>query len=128
MRQTLIAFWLGLMCWAGSAVAGDSIAPRQLAARIGGTDAPLVLDVRTPEEFAQGHVPGAVLIPHDQLAQRLDEIPADRELVLYCHSGRRSTLAERVLAEHGRPASQLEGSWIGWQAAGLPRESAGQGE
>lgn len=128
MRHALLALWIGLMVLAGSAFGGEPIAPRQLAARLAGANAPLVIDVRTPEEFAQGHVPGAVLIPHDQLAQRLAEIPADRELVLYCHSGRRAILAERVLNENGRQVSQLDGSWLGWQAAGLPSEKPGQGE
>jgi len=128
MRQTLTALWLGLLLWGGTVLAGDPVAPRRLAARLGGADAPLVLDVRTPEEYAAGHVPGALLIPHDQLAQRLAEISADRELVVYCHSGRRATLAERVLTAHGRQVSQLDGSWLGWQAAGLPSEPPGQGE
>lgn len=128
MRHALLALWIGLMVLAGNALAADPIAPRQLASRLGSADAPLVIDVRTPEEFAQGHVPGAVLIPYDQVAQRLAEIPAGRELVLYCHSGRRATLAERVLAEDGRQVRQLEGSWLGWQAAGLPSEKSGQGE
>ena len=46
-----------------------------------------VLDVRTPEEFAAGHVPGAVNVPHDQLASRLAEVPKDKDVVLYCQSG-----------------------------------------
>lgn len=128
MRQTLIVLLLGVVCWAGPAVAGDPIPPRQLAQRMNGADAPLVIDVRTREEFDAGHVPGALLIPVDQFAARLDEIPSDREVVLYCHSGRRSTLAERILVEHGRQASQLDGSWIGWQAAGLPAEKTESGE
>lgn len=128
MRETLTVLLLGLICWAGFAVAGNAIPPRQLAQRLSGTDAPLVIDVRTREEFDAGHVPGALLIPHDQIAARLDEIPSNRDIVLYCHSGRRSTLAERILAEHGRSVSQLDGSWIGWQAAGLPAEKGGSGE
>lgn len=106
--------------------AGEPIAPRQLASQLGTANAPLILDVRTQDEFDAGHVPGAVLIPHDQLAGRLDEVPADRAVVVYCHSGRRATLAERVLAENGRAVSQLDGSWIGWRAAGLPVESVEQ--
>lgn len=106
--------------------AGEPVAPRELAREMQSQQPPLVLDVRTQAEFDAGHVPGAVLIPHDQLAQRLDEVPVDRELVVYCHSGRRAALAERVLADQGRKVSQLEGSWIGWRAAGMPSEPAEQ--
>src|SRR3546814_14933380 len=104
-----------VLCAFGVA-AGKPSLPRQLAQELQSQHPPLVLDVRTQAEFDAGHVPGAVLIPHDQLAQRLDEVPVDREVVVYCHSGRRATLAERVLADTGREVSQLDGSWIGWRA------------
>lgn len=62
----------------------------------------LVLDVRTPAEFAQGHVPNALNIPFDQLAARVEELPAkDRPIVLYCRSGRRSAIAARTLRDRG---------------------------
>jgi len=111
-----------VLLFAAAANAGEAVAPRQLARQLQAENAPLVLDVRTQDEFDAGHVPGAVLIPHDQLAARIDEVPADRDIVVYCHSGRRSTLAERVLVENGHAVSQLDGSWIGWRAAGLPVE------
>lgn len=65
--------------------------------------AALVLDVRTPAEFAEGHVSGAVLIPHDEIAERWQEIAAyrDQPVVVYCRSGRRSELAIDVLREKG---------------------------
>src|SRR5262249_4860962 len=50
----------------------------------GATDSPLLLDVRTPGEFAEGHLPGAVLIPVDELRGRLEELPRDRRIVAYC--------------------------------------------
>src|SRR3546814_10786784 len=80
-----------VLCAFGVA-AGKPSLPRQLAQELQSQHPPLVLDVRTQAEFDAGHVPGAVLIPHDQLAQRLDEVPVDREVVVYCHSGRRATL------------------------------------
>lgn len=61
-----------------------------------------LVDVRTPEEFAAGHLPGAVNIPVDELPQRLGELgPPEKPLVVYCHTGRRATRAEKVLREHG---------------------------
>lgn len=61
-----------------------------------------VVDVRTPNEYAAGHVPGAVNIPYDQMAKRYAELgPPTTPLVLYCHSGRRSGVAVQTLKEKG---------------------------
>jgi len=61
-----------------------------------------VVDVRTPQEFEAGHVPGALNIPHDQVAARADEVGArNRPVLLYCHSGHRSGLAAAELARQG---------------------------
>ncbi|MFS8138396.1 MAG: rhodanese-like domain-containing protein, partial [Thermomonas sp.] len=100
----------------------------ELAAQIAAKDAlhppPLILDVRTPEEFDAGHVPGAVLIPEDQLATRIGELGTPREVVVYCRTGHRSGLAEPVLENSGFRVHQLAGSWQAWQAAGLPEEKS----
>jgi NADPH-dependent 2,4-dienoyl-CoA reductase/sulfur reductase-like enzyme/rhodanese-related sulfurtransferase len=61
----------------------------------------VLIDVRSPEEFATGHLPGALNIPHTQLRDRLDEIPEGRPIRLYCASGFRSYLAHRVLYQRG---------------------------
>jgi phage shock protein E len=85
----------------------------------------LLLDVRTPEEFAAGHIPGAVNIPYDQVAAHLSAIPKDDEVVLYCHSGRRAGLAAEVLATNGyTKLAHLQGDMQGWQNAGRPVEAA----
>ena len=61
-----------------------------------------LVDVRTPEEFAAGHLPGAVNLPVDELPQRLGELGSpEKPLVIYCRSGARSTRAERLLKERG---------------------------
>lgn len=101
-----------------------SISPEALSERQSqGEQAPFVLDVRSPEEFVTGHVPGAVNIPFDQVAGRLAEIPKDQDLVLYCRSGRRASIAADVLVANGyAPPSLLEGDMGGWQRADLPVE------
>lgn len=94
-----------------------------LARTAAGADAPFVLDVRTPAEFVAGHVPGAVNIPHDQVAARLSEVPKDRDVVLYCRSGRRTELAAQVLAGNGYTRLQhLEGDIVAWQERQRPME------
>jgi phage shock protein E len=67
-----------------------------------GKGAPLI-DVRTDEEFRQGHLPGAVNIPYDQITSRLGELPSDRTrpIVLYCRTGRRSGIAKASLEQLG---------------------------
>ena len=103
------------------ALAGrPDVEPAAVAELTRRADAPLVLDVRTPEEFAAGHVPGAVLIPHDQLAARLGEIGRDRWVLVYCRSGRRAEAAEKVLADAGIEVRQIAGSWLRWEAEGRP--------
>ena len=83
----------------------------------------LLLDVRTPEEFAAGHIAGAVNIPYDQVATHLAEIPKDEEVVLYCKSGRRAGLAAETLSSNGySKLGHLDGDMQGWVAAGRPVE------
>ena len=78
-----------------------------------------VLDVRTPQEYAEGHVPGAVNVPYDQLASRLADVPRDKDVVLYCKSGRRAGIAADVLAANGYTRlSHLEGDMPAWAAKG----------
>jgi rhodanese-related sulfurtransferase/tetratricopeptide (TPR) repeat protein len=86
-----------------------------------------VLDVRTPEEFAAGHVPGARNIPVQQLESRLGELDGARSgpLVVYCRTGHRAGIALQVLAAHGfTRLAHLEGDMQGWLADGLPVEPA----
>lgn len=85
----------------------------------------LILDVRTQGEFSSGHIPGAVNIPHDELASRLSELESesDRPLVVYCRSGKRAGLASSVLLEAGYTnVLHLEGDMNAWQANGRPTE------
>ena len=82
-----------------------------------------VLDVRTPQEYAEGHVPGAVNVPYDQLASRLADIPKDKDVVLYCKSGRRAGIAAETLTANGYTRlSHLEGDMPAWVAKGRPVE------
>lgn len=95
----------------------------ELAARLGAGEVQLI-DVRTPEEFAQGHIAGAVNMPLDGFDPAALPATADGvETVLYCRSGRRSEAAGKLLSEHsGVPATHLEGGILAWEAAGQPVE------
>jgi len=83
----------------------------------------LLLDVREPDEYAQGHAPGSTLIPLGQLEQRLNGIAGykDKPVAVICHSGRRSAQAAKLLDKAGFSAvSNVEGGMLAWQKAGLP--------
>ena len=74
-----------------------------------------LVDVRTPAEFAAGHLPGAINIPVQELADRLAELqPKDTPVVLYCRSGRRSSTAARTLKSAGFAAVHDLGSMGRW--------------
>lgn len=80
----------------------------------------LLLDVRTPQEFASGHIPGAVNISLQTLESRLSELPTDRPIVVYCRSGNRSATAASILLRRGFTQLYDLGGIITWQAQGLP--------
>ncbi len=105
-----------------SAAAERTISAEALAARLDGPAPPTVLDVRGADEVAEGHLPGAVAIPHDQVPARLAERGAPREIVLYCRSGRRARLAGESLEAAGFDVVYLEGDYPGWAAADRPVE------
>ena len=72
---------------------------------------PLLVDVRTPLEFAKGHIPGAVNIPVDELRSRLAEFPKDRDIAVYCQVGQRGYLATRTLLQAGLTAANMGGGY-----------------
>jgi hydroxyacylglutathione hydrolase len=82
-----------------------------------------VIDVRRPEEWEAGHVPGVRNVPLGRLAEHLDELPSDRPVVLHCQGGGRSGIAASVLRAHGvRDVLNMTGGFGKWQASGLPVE------
>ena len=83
-------------------------------------DGAAALDVREPDEFAAGHVEGAIHVPLGDLEERLDELPRDRPFVVYCAHGERSTSAASILERHGvGPAQVLDGGFGAWREAGM---------
>lgn len=75
------------------------------------TEDQLLLDVRNPGELKNGHLPGAVNIPVDQLRQRMNELPKDKEIVIYCQVGLRGNVAYRQLVNNGYKARNLLGGY-----------------
>lgn len=75
---------------------------------------PYVLDVRTVPEFRQGHISGAHLIPLNEMAKRLHEIPKGQTVVTVCRSGSRSRIAAKTLAKAGYTVKNLDGGMLAW--------------
>ncbi len=128
MKPRIFGFLFASLVAAGALAAGPALAPISqetlLERQQKGDQAAFVLDVRSPEEYASGHVPGAVNIPYDQIASRIAEVPKDQDVVLYCRSGRRAGIAAEVLAGQGYTRLQhLEGDIVAWVDKGRPIET-----
>ncbi len=126
-RRTLLFFFImGLVLFNGfSSVAGaeTEISQKELLERIEAKTAPLILDVRSVEEYAAAHIPGAINIPHDQLKARLAEVEThkDKEIVVHCRSGYRAGVAGKLLRKAGFvQIRDLDGHMVAWEASGYP--------
>jgi rhodanese-related sulfurtransferase len=126
LRLAIVSGALAFASACSGAASAPPISADELAARIAAGDAPLVLDVRSREEFAAGRVPQALNIPHAELGSRLGELGVedpDREIVVYCESGRRAELAASTLRHAGfREVRHLEGDMRAWRVGERPCE------
>ncbi len=97
------------------APSGADISPEALAQVLGGPNPPLLIDVRSPMEFAAGHIHGARLVPLPELGRRLADLPKDRPLVCVCRSGHRSGAAVRQLHALGYSVQNMAGGMLRWR-------------
>jgi len=101
--------------------ADGAISPAEAASWIKEKKNLQLIDVRTAEEYSDGHLAGAKLIPVREIGKRLAEIDKKKPVLLYCRSGHRSGNALKILQEQGyTEAKHIEGGITAWQAAGLP--------
>lgn len=149
-RKYLRAAVIGLLCLqlfacgtlSIAASASEQITVEALATEIEQGRAPLILDVRSPEEYAEGHIPGAVNIPHREVPNQLDtlrelsgelssELSGESndksgepvEVIIYCERGVRAAIAEDSLIEAGFTSTiQLTGHMKAWRDSNLPVE------
>jgi len=108
MKKIVLLLAAAVLSFFGCAAGGEeaayvSISAEEAKVLMDGESGHLILDVRTQEEYDGGHIAGAVLIPHEEIAERAEEEIADKErlILVYCRSGRRSKLAAQKLAELG---------------------------
>jgi hydroxyacylglutathione hydrolase len=101
----------------------ELIDPNELARRVEGPEAPLVLDVRNAAEYASEHIPDSLHIPYGDLAGRLDELPRGRPIAAICRGGKRSGLAASILQREGFADVVHVGQGVGsWRDGGHPVE------
>jgi len=98
----------------------ESINVRQFAELKTGAERFHLIDVRSPSEYATGHIPGAVNMPMDQVQSRLPDLEGEDSIVLVCQSGQRARIVAGLLETCGKDLCILEGGTSAWMKAGLP--------
>jgi glyoxylase-like metal-dependent hydrolase (beta-lactamase superfamily II)/rhodanese-related sulfurtransferase len=105
-------------------VATERLTPELAAERMVVTPPPLVVDVRSPTERAAKRIEGSTSVPCQELRERLDDLPHDRPILVYCAGGYRSSLAASLMQRAGiRDVSEIAGGIAAWEAAKLPLAS-----
>lgn len=108
-----------------SDVFAADITQHQLLDRVNTKGDLLILDVRRPDEYAAGHIPNAINIPHTELEDHLAQLRANMndEIVVYCESGRRAAIAEDILTQAGfAKVLHLQGDMKAWRMHELPMQ------
>ena len=116
-----IVTFVSLQCSAKATAQSSVAASPYLIERVANNEW-LLIDVRSPQEFADGHIPGAVNMPHDNINDYIADLEGhkDKPIIIYCRSGRRAQLAMKVLQDMDfSEVMHLEGDMLGWSAAGL---------
>ncbi|MGN6585875.1 MAG: rhodanese-like domain-containing protein, partial [Solirubrobacterales bacterium] len=104
----------------------ELIDPEELARRVDGDAGPVILDVRSQDEYAAEHIPGSLHIPYGDLAGRLDELPRDRSIAAICRGGKRSGLAASILQRAGFDVVHVGRGVGAWREGGHPVEQGAE--
>jgi rhodanese-related sulfurtransferase len=107
------------LLWQEEVSVAASISVRDLMDSRGGSDRFQLVDVRSPSEYATGHIPGAVNIPMEQIESRMRDLDRDDPIVLICQSGKRARMVAGLLEPCGKDLRVLEGGTSAWVKAGL---------
>jgi phage shock protein E len=130
-KRNMIWLWIGLgalaiiiagiLAFSPKGTPSVQITPAEAYAKL--QQGAFILDVRTQDEFNESHIKGSTLIPLDELQDRLDEVPIDKEIVVVCRSGRRSQTGASILQKAGvKQVSSMKGGLQAWMDANYPVE------
>ncbi len=118
------ALMLALALAQAAGLRSPGIDPQALHERLAEPLPPLVIDVRSPDDYSSGHVPGAVNLPAPTVTRHLDQIRQEPAVVLYCNDQRFTAVAEQLLLKSKvKGFAHLEGGLTAWKARGLPLET-----
>ena len=124
LQRWLAAVVLAIPAAALAAPGGAAISPADLSALLQRTNAPVLVDVRTPAEFHAGHIAGALNVAHDAIDEnwrKTVRADPDDDVILYCGTGRRAGMAQQTLESMGWYHTRvLSGGIEAWTKAGLP--------
>jgi len=116
-----VLFFMLLTVAAASAATSKDITSAEAKAIISKNRNTFILDVRTPQERGQGFISGSVLIPIDMIEKRLNEIPGNRPVIVYCAVGSRSRVVAQALSGRGYPeVYNMRDGIAGWYRRGYP--------
>ena len=124
MKRIIIAVSVALMliplligCNGNNKSAYEQITPAEAKALIDSEEGYIILDVRTPEEFAEGHIEGAILIPDHEIGEKAENVLSNKDqlILVYCRSGRRSKNAASELATLGYTNIKEFGGILDWE-------------
>lgn len=119
----LVAVFALIASSRGTTSTVQKLSPLAYQSQFATANAPhFLVDVRTADEFSTGHIHGAVNIPLDMLETRLNEVPQMEPVVVYCHSGNRSSKAAQILANAGYTRIYDLGGINAWSEQGFPIE------
>jgi rhodanese-related sulfurtransferase len=124
-KLVIMSVFCGLVLSISSqAFAGQSISADDYLKMANAPSAPILLDVRTPREFANGHIPNALNIPVANLPDMLDSLnDKSQQIVVYCRSGVRAGRAIKFLESQGyQDVIHLDGDYLNWEEQGFPIE------
>lgn len=122
-RLTVLLASLFFMLSSVFSAAAKDISQEQFQQIVKSKQTIVLLDVRTENEFKQGHIANALNIPYDSISMRINELPQskDTKVVIYCRSGRRAEVARGILAQEGfTNLDHLDGDFNAWQANKMP--------
>ena len=125
LLSVLLALCINISACSSSIAGSKQIPATELIEQIRVDKAPIILDVRTFEEYLEGHIPGAINIEYRELPSRIDEIDSfsNKKIVVYCERGVRANIAEETLKKAGfTEVLHLEGDMSGWRYRGFETE------
>ncbi len=125
LLSVLLALCINISACNSSIAGNKQITATELIEQIKVNKAPVILDVRTTEEYLQGHIPGAINIEYRELPSRISEVSSlsNKKIVVYCERGVRANIAEETLKKAGfSEVLHLEGDMSGWRERGFEVE------